>query len=181
MRQSVNGRFIQWQKLPDSPSPITKLIGIKNSQNHGNPLIYVEIPKSKLFGANLDECFSTSQLCWGETSQIENVSSVGECEYKFDVGQPPNGIVNKETICNRFANGPSPSEVYTSVVLLSDGSIWVWRYEHWELENLLVFINPYYLGVRGLVAGILISIILWLSKKYLPKIIALLKKNPTPP
>ena len=163
--QNLNGKFVSWQRLPEGSLKFISILGIKNSQNFYSPQIYMKTIDQKILAANLDTCFSLPESCWKEVENIQSVHSVGLCSYRFDLRQPPVGEIDRIDVCNRFANGPSPSEVYTSAVLLYDGSLWVWRFEHWEIGNLVLITGPIIYGFIGLIFGIVTSFILWFSKR----------------
>lgn len=161
---TLEGRFIRWEQLPTPPMQAIEIIGIKNVQNKGKPLIYVRSSNQQIFGANLDECFSPRKLCWEEVSQMESAMTILFCQYDVHISDPPENVVQRIDVCNHFANGASPSEVYTSAVLLSDGSLWIWRYEYWELDNLKIFVYPLDYGFRGFIWGLAASMLLLLTK-----------------
>lgn len=161
----LNGKFVLWQRLPEVSLKFARIAGIKNSQNFDSPKIYMKTIDEKALEANLDTCFSSPESCWKEVDNIQSVISVGPCSYRFDIRQLPAGATDRMDVCTRFANGPSPSEVHTSAVLLSDGSVWVWRYEHWEIGNLALITDSVFYGFIGLIFGIVIAFSLWFSKR----------------
>jgi hypothetical protein len=161
---SLNGGFVQWQELPKAPAKVIIIISMTNAQGIDSSLLYVKTSDNKTIVANLGSCLKLPRSCWSGVNKNDDTNRVYPCSYRFDIVPPPAVPVQRLDLCNHFMNGPSPSEVYTSVVLLPDGNLWIWRHVHWELENLAIFSIPITYGFRGFVIGVIISLALWFSK-----------------
>jgi hypothetical protein len=163
-----NGGFVEWNKLPQAPDTIAKLLAVNLDNGIANVILYAEAINGKTYRAELYECFSSPESCWSEFSggRVSQNPFFMSCARKFYTKDPPTTVVQRVDFCVDESDGHNAT-IQTNAVLLSDGSIWVWWHvifngDVFPLPWFRKLLDPPFLSFY---VGIIISMVLLIWKK----------------